>query len=184
MVIFIVGYPESGKSAMAENMVMEMSDPGRRIYLATMIPYGDEGQARINRHRSMRAGKGFVTVEAPFDVSEALMNLAAETLIEKEPAGSTVLLECVSNLVANELFERHTNPDEAVRRIREDIRRLAGLAGSLVIVSNHYEPEKGFDEETIRYAETLDRVNAELESLADRTIDLNREKKPSRCSTT
>lgn len=59
MTTLIIGYPDSGKSAMAERMVTEMSEPGERVYLATMIPFGQEGRDRIARHRKLREGKGF-----------------------------------------------------------------------------------------------------------------------------
>ena len=70
MTILIIGFPNSGKSALAEQMAMEMSEAENRIYLATMIPFGNDGKERVKRHRSMRAGKGFLTVEAPFDIRE------------------------------------------------------------------------------------------------------------------
>ena len=58
--VLIIGYPDSGKSAIAEKMVTEMSDPDCRLYVATMIPYGQEGRDRVEKHRRMRAGKGFI----------------------------------------------------------------------------------------------------------------------------
>ena len=33
------------------------------IYVATMRPFDEEGEKRIERHRRMRDGKGFLTVE-------------------------------------------------------------------------------------------------------------------------
>ena len=54
MTALIIGYPDSGKSALAEKMVTEISSPDERIYLATMIPYGDEGAARGEKHVMMR----------------------------------------------------------------------------------------------------------------------------------
>jgi len=82
----------------------------------------------------------------------------------------TVLLECLSNLVANELFERRSSRDEMLGRLYEDIRWIAQRAGNLVIVSNHFEIEESFDEETRFYAETLDMLNEMVSGLADKTI--------------
>jgi adenosylcobinamide kinase/adenosylcobinamide-phosphate guanylyltransferase len=84
----------------------------------------------------------------------------------------TVLLECVSNLVANELFERHTAPDQLVDRLCGEIRHIAEQCRNLVIVTNHFEIEDSFDEETRMYAETLDILNEKLSKLADNTIRL------------
>lgn len=214
MTVLIIGHPDSGKSKIAEDMVMEMSAPGGRIYLATMIPCGEEGRVRVEKHRNMRAGKGFVTIEAPFDPAEALdpaspgrtlpavtgtssaagtipdatgtyPSSAAESLHEADrsavlsgelkitdPGSSTVLLECLSNLVANELFERHTDTAVLADRIADDISRLSAKVRNLVIVSNHFNIEAGFDADTVTYAEMMDSVNDRISRMADRTIRL------------
>ena len=49
---------------------------------------------RILRHRQMRAGKGFETVERYTDLKG----------LKLDP-DSVVLLECMSNLTANEMFQ-------------------------------------------------------------------------------
>jgi adenosylcobinamide kinase/adenosylcobinamide-phosphate guanylyltransferase len=165
MNVLIIGYPDSGKSRLAEDMVMEMSAPGERFYLATMIPYGEEGQARVDKHRKMRDGKGFETIEAPFDAAETARKAG---IGEK----STVLLECMSNLVANELFERHTDSEKVIEKVVSDMSLLAEGIRDLVIVSNHFEISEGFDEETVLYAKTLDTVNERLCETADRVIRL------------
>ena len=163
MTVLIIGYPESGKSELAENMVMEMAAPGERVYLATMIPCGDEGAHRVKKHRNMREGKGFETIEAPFDVASAVEEKGG-------CADRTVLLECLSNLAANKLFERHESADAAAEKIFSDIARLKGLVRGLVIVSNHYEIKEDFDEETVMYAKTLDSLNDRIGAIADKVI--------------
>lgn len=61
-----------------------------------MLPYDEECHRRIARHRQMRAKKGFETLEVPY---------ALQQLELTEPMQSgCALLECMSNLVANELF--------------------------------------------------------------------------------
>ncbi len=76
--ILVVGGPNSGKSLRAEELAVEMSAEDKRIYLAAMIPYGEEGAARVKRHRELRKGKGFVTVERAKDVG-ALADKADRT---------------------------------------------------------------------------------------------------------
>lgn len=170
IITLIIGYPDSGKSAMAEKMVTEISDPDERIYIATMIPYGDEGRERVERHRRLRAGKGFRTIESPYDICDAIAGLSKDGTVQLQDM--TVLLECVSNLVANELFVRHTEPAEAIDRLYRDIRHLSEQVRNLVIVSNHYEIEESFDEETRMYSATLDELNDRLSKFADNTIRL------------
>ncbi len=177
-IVLIIGTPDSGKSEIAENIAAELSEPGKAIYLATMIPYGSEGKARIEKHRRMREGKGFITVEKPFDIcdisGEELQSYSGEY---EDLSEMTVLLECVSNLTANELFERRTPAAEAADRICGDIERLAASVRNLVIVSNHFEKECGFDHETAEYAEILDIINDRLADLADRVIRIDRSDK-------
>lgn len=144
-------------------MVTDISSPGERIYLATMIPYGEDGAARVKRHRKMREGKGFTTIEVPFDISDAIEQI-------DEPGDSTVLLECLSNLVANELFERHMLPEEITARLKDDVTGLAAKVRNLIIVSNHFEITPDFDEETATYAKTLDKLNDSLTGLCDKVI--------------
>ena len=116
----------------------------------------------------MREGQGFVTIEAPFDIRSALndFDMSSSTGL----GDMTVLLECLSNLVANELFERHSGREEMLGRLYEDIKWIAQKAGNLVIVSNHFGAEESFDEETRLYAETLDMLNEMVSELADKTI--------------
>ena len=62
MMVLVTGGSGSGKSAYAENRVMQFGD-GSRIYIATMFPFDEESHRRIARHRKMREGKGFTTKE-------------------------------------------------------------------------------------------------------------------------
>ena len=91
----ITGGSGSGKSEYAEQKLMEYASHSKRnkkrYYIATMIPFGKETEEKIARHRKLRAGKGFETIECYTDLKKA-----AEILQTKE-AGS-VLLECMSIL--------------------------------------------------------------------------------------
>ena len=90
MLIVVTGGAVSGKSAHAERLLCEAA-PSSRLYLATMQPFGAAAQARIARHRVLRQGKGFETVERPTD-------LAGLTLARRYDG---ILLEDLGNLLAN-----------------------------------------------------------------------------------
>ena len=62
MMTVVTGGSGSGKSAFAEDKIVSFG-PAKRIYIATMHPYDEESHKRVARHRKMRAGKGFETVE-------------------------------------------------------------------------------------------------------------------------
>ncbi len=102
--------------------------------------------------------------------SAELVITADNLTLRGEGMDRTVLLECLSNLVANELFERHESSDAAADRIISDIARLKELVRDLVIVSNHYEIKEDFDEETMMYARILDAVNDRIGAIADKVI--------------
>ena len=56
MMHLITGGSASGKSAYAEKMAVGAGEKSR-YYLATMKPWGKEGQERVEKHRNMRAGR-------------------------------------------------------------------------------------------------------------------------------
>ena len=72
-VTLVIGAAASGKSAYAESLCLGHDGP--RVYLATMEPFGEEGARRIARHRALREGKGFSTLERTRDVGAAVPGL-------------------------------------------------------------------------------------------------------------
>lgn len=96
MIELVTGGSGSGKSEYAESRVMALARacPSlKKYYLATMIPYGKEGKERIERHKKLRKDKGFITLEHPFPSGD----------LEIKEKG-IVLVECLGNLTANEMF--------------------------------------------------------------------------------
>ena len=96
MLSIIIGGSGSGKSAFAEELVCRL--PGQRFYIATMTARDPESLRRIAKHRLARAGYEFQTLEWGLDLAG---KLASGTGV---PAGANVLLEDLSNLLANEMF--------------------------------------------------------------------------------
>ena len=90
MVMLVVGGSGSGKSAWAEDLAcaLHVREEGPLLYLAAMDPAGEEGRRRVERHRALRAGKGFVTLERPLGPAPGEL-----------PPGSTLLLEDLENLL-------------------------------------------------------------------------------------
>ena len=71
--IFITGGSGSGKSEYAEKRTIEAAEKRglKPYYLATMKAYGEEEEKKIEKHRKMREGKGFITVEQAENICEA-----------------------------------------------------------------------------------------------------------------
>ena len=107
MMFLVTGGANSGKSAYAEQLCMGLG--GRRVYLAAMRPSGREGRERVSKHRSLRAGKGFEAIEC-YESFPAAVD-------DPRVKGAAVLLECLGNVVANELFSGPFEPAGAVERI-------------------------------------------------------------------
>lgn len=165
-VTLVIGAAASGKSAYAESLCLGHDGP--RVYLATMEPFGEEGARRIARHRSLREGKGFSTLERTRDVGAAVPGL---------PRGCTLLLEDVGNLVANELFAEGglspRDPDAAAREVLGGIERLAQAAAYTVVVTvDVFADGMRYDEGTEAWTRALARVNAGVAALADRAVEV------------
>lgn len=157
MFTLIIGGSASGKSEYAEARAMAL--PGPRIYLATMRPRDRECRGRIDRHRRLRQGKGFETVERYIDLTGAEI-----------PAGSSVLLECMSNLTANELYDPEGGGKEAILR---GVASLLAQAGHLTVVTNEvFSGGAAYGGDTLRYLETLAQVNRSLAARADAVAEV------------
>lgn len=155
MLTLVIGPNNSGKSAYAESIIANLKST-KRYYIATMIPYGEEGLARVKKHLKMRENLGMETLEDPYlDKADTI-----------EP-GADVLLEDVSNLVANRLFEKGA---ETCETIVQEIRTLCDKTANLVIVSIGGIMAEGYDEETVCYINMLNQINEELSQLADKVI--------------
>ena len=176
MMILVKGRPDSGKSGLAEHMAMNLAAPeeagrrradtkqGRLLYLATMIPYGEEGEARVRKHRAMREGKGFETLEIPSGFRREEPELASFF-------GGICLLECVANLAGNEMHapeHAEKSRDEIRDTVVEEILWLRDRMKHLVVVTDMFTETMDADEETREYIRLVDEVNQVLEQRADR----------------
>ena len=164
MIALVTGGSGSGKSAWAEALAMRLC-PGEKYYIATMRAWGAEGEARVARHRALRAGKRFVTVERPLDLAG----------LARDPAwtGRTALLECTSNLLANEMFDPEGAGENAVPAILDGFRVLAGRTAELVIVTNEiFSDGVAYDADTARYIACLGEINRALADLADCAVEV------------
>ena len=153
----IIGGAASGKSEYAEGCVMALG--GDKVYLAAMKPFGDEARRRIERHRQLRAGKGFETIEQYTRIGQIAPDLKDKT----------VLLECMSNLTANEIYDPEgAGKVGAQAAILEGIRQLQDSCRHLVVVSlDVFEDGIIYDEETEVFRQTLADVNRDLAAMAD-----------------
>lgn len=169
MTVLVIGGSGSGKSAYAETLSVTLSaEEGiPKYYVASMRVFDREGAEKVGKHRRLRRGKGFITVEQPTGIHRALRKM--------EPGKKTILLECVSNLTANEMFpEEGLRAEEQVaEEVISGIKKLKAEAMHLVIVTNNvFEDGIIYDEETKGYIRAMGRINQELASMSDKVLEV------------
>jgi adenosylcobinamide kinase/adenosylcobinamide-phosphate guanylyltransferase len=183
MLHIVYGGSASGKSSYAESFAMSLQGEGRLLYIATMYPYkwntteiDPETMQRIERHRAMRADKGFDTVECYRHV---------EHIVAKRQ--DVLLLECMSNLLANEMYLEQDSDDGGLAETMSEVEKagvgmsktlspvskkivqalidLSTRVQELVIVTNDVFSDGGsltYDESTREYVKNLAEINCAL----------------------
>lgn len=183
MLHIVYGGSASGKSSYAESFAMSLQGEGRLLYIATMYPYkwntteiDPETMQRIERHRAMRADKGFDTVECYRHV---------EHIVAKRQ--DVLLLECMSNLLANEMYLEPDSDDGGLAETMSEVEKAGvGMSETLspvskkivqalidlstrvqdvVIVTNDVFSDGGsltYDESTREYVKNLAEINCAL----------------------
>ena len=184
MITLVTGGSGSGKSAYAESLLS--SCEGIRYYIATMRIYDAEGEKKVERHRKLRAGKGFLTIESPMNVGkirfacdggseQAQYRQEAERKVQCSSEKKSALLECMSNLTANEMFTKDgmKSEEEVVEKIVSEMQTLSQKLDNLVIVTNNvFEDGVIYDAGTMEYLRALGRINTALARLADRVAEV------------
>jgi adenosylcobinamide kinase/adenosylcobinamide-phosphate guanylyltransferase len=117
----VLGGARSGKSVFAEQLVGRMALT--RIYLATATAGDEEMKLRIAHHRTRR-GDGWITVEEPLALVDALTRESTH--------GRAVLVDCLTLWLSNVMFAGR-DPEIEARRLT----RFLGVARyPIVFVSN------------------------------------------------
>ena len=177
MFCMISGGSGSGKSEFAEGIIEKMCEYHREqsgicqrktsseapsIYIATMKATDTEAKEKIARHRNMRQHKGFLTKEC--------FNGLRELSIPKD---SIVLLDCLSNLVANEMFLKDQVKEQVWDEILQGIVKLQKESEHLVVVSNEiFSDGIEYDALTRKYIENLAVLHQAMAQRADAVIEV------------
>ena len=161
MMTLVMGGAASGKSEFAEQLILQ-TEILPRYYIATMQPFDKECCLRIEKHRKMRAQKQFETIECYTGLADLHL-----------PQKGAVLLECMSNLVANELYSPEGAGEEALSAILTGVEQLAAQSRQLVNVSNEvFSGGLDYAGDTDRYLRLLAEVNCKLAARAHRVCEL------------
>ncbi|MCI5919171.1 MAG: bifunctional adenosylcobinamide kinase/adenosylcobinamide-phosphate guanylyltransferase [Roseburia sp.] len=185
MMVLVTGGSGSGKSAYAEETVLRLAKEKTRYYIATMQVFDDEGEKKIKRHQKLRAGKGFQTIEQPMHIGQAA---------DKIKKDSVVLIECMSNLVANEMFSPveeeaatstcegdnlqensgfKANCNRVMQEVVSGIDKIRENCEHLVIVTNNvFEDGIRYDDSTMAYMKVLGAINEKLAAESNQVIEV------------
>ncbi|MCM1127105.1 MAG: bifunctional adenosylcobinamide kinase/adenosylcobinamide-phosphate guanylyltransferase [Lachnospiraceae bacterium] len=164
MFLVITGGSGSGKSEYGEERAVSLAQGAPLLYVAAMEPFSEEARERIARHRAMREGKGFVTIEQYRDIGNLIV-----------PKEATVLLECMSNLLANEMYADTKREREEIpiwKRLSKEVAGLGKRCRNLIVITNEvFSDGVDYEEETERYIQYLANINAELFYNADEVYE-------------
>lgn len=172
MFCLITGGSASGKSAYAETRALALSDEMPALsqerslyYVATMQPYGREGDARIARHHGLRRGKGFYTVERYLHIGELQF-----------PKHAVVLVECLTNLLANESYEEdgmRARGMDVVDGIVGELLALRKCCKHLIVVTGEVFGDEGdYTDSVKQYIQDLGSLHQRLAGEADEVVEV------------
>ncbi|WP_243556958.1 bifunctional adenosylcobinamide kinase/adenosylcobinamide-phosphate guanylyltransferase [Priestia megaterium] len=183
MIIFISGGVRSGKSRAAENMVQTFCTK-RAVYIATSRQTDNEMKKRIHLHQKERqaANPSWVTIEQSVDLQQILPNLQSD---------DAVLLDCVTNWLANELFltekrwQTKEGKQEVFHHMIKALDKLFAQSQTVVLVSNELFEAGVLEEPTYSYMHMLGKLHQYIVEKADVAIcveaGLSRFKKGKEC---
>lgn len=161
MLILLTGGSACGKSSYGETLAVQGPKP--LYYIAAMEPYDEECLQKIARHRALRANKGFETIERYTGVDA----------LKLPQAGGTVLLECLCNLTANEMYIQPDAPVDPVPKVVAGVENLMGQTDTLIVITNDVgSDDEAYSEETRAYIRALGEINARVAAMADRVYEL------------
>lgn len=171
MIIFVYGGSGSGKSAFAEEISSHYGG-SERYYVATMKVFDEEGKERVAKHRRQREGRNFKLIEKPVLIESVCTDLAQEKAAGKK---IFLLIECLSNLVANEMFSDGSiiSAEKVVDSVVKGLTEVFESADDVVVVSNNvFEDGIGYDDSVCEYMHALGKINEWMCRKADKSYEV------------
>lgn len=165
MITLIIGGSSSGKSKYAEDLTKDFSN---KLYIATMKPNpkDNEQKNKIIAHKNMRKDKNFDTLEC---YNCNMITSKSNEISNKD----VILLECMSNLLANEMFVEDKFYPNCSDVILDTITNLAIKTNHIIIVSNDiFHNGAEYDDFTLQYIKELGIINQRLAVLSDEVIEV------------
>lgn len=168
MTYFLSGGAKCGKSSLAQDLTVALSEGGKHYYVATLIPSGSEDDDRIKRHLADRAGLGFETVECFRNILDCLKTADKDGVF---------LVDSVTSLIQNALFPVEKNYEmdiEAANRCADELVEFARAVRHAVFVSDYiYSDAERYSESTETYRKCLADIDRRLAKVCDTVIEVS-----------
>lgn len=97
MITLVLGGARSGKSGFANRLANEMADKQNWpvTFIATAEAFDEGMQARINKHQQERTAFNWQVIEAPIDLTHALLSI---------PRNQVILIDCLTLWLNNLIY--------------------------------------------------------------------------------
>lgn len=165
MIIYVSGGCKNGKSSIAEKIAFKLKQKDKPFYyIATMKPVDDEDEKRIEKHRKDREHLFFETIEINKNINELekIANL-----------DGTFLIDSVTALLANEMFNNGTIIEEAYKKVSEDLLYIVNKMKNVVIVSDYiFSDIIQYDNITKKYIKGLAYIDKTCAKKSDILIEV------------
>lgn len=168
MTVFISGGAKNGKSTLAQDLTVALSEGGTHYYVATMISTGAEDDERIRRHIADRDGMGFETVECFRNIMDCL---------KTTDKNGVFLVDSVTALIQNSLFPVEKNYEmdlSAADRCADELVEFAKTVRHAVFVSDYiYSDAESYSESTELYRKCLASIDRRLAKVCDTVVEVS-----------
>lgn len=168
MTYFISGGAKSGKSSLAQELAVALSEGHKHYYVATMISTGEEDDQRVRRHIADRKGLGFETVECSKNIMSCL---------QKADKKAVFLVDSITALLQNSMFALEKNYEmdlDAAHRCADELIEFAKTVCHAIFVSDYiYSDAERYSDSTETYRKCLADIDRRLTAVCDTVIEVS-----------
>jgi len=124
-ITLVTGGVRSGKSSFALSYASEKR--GTKTFIATAIPFDDEMKARVDTHKKER-GESFITVEEPYDLSQAVLSVKEDITI--------AVIDCLTVWLGNLFYKYDSDMGKIKAAIDNFVNALQNCHVEIIMVTN------------------------------------------------